>query len=170
MEIKNKDGVTLVTIQEANLSEADLSKANLSRADLSRADLSGANLSGATLYGANLYEADLYEANLSEADLSKANLYEANLYRADLSKANLYEANLYRVNLPLTDRVLISRWSICHIQREFIRIGCEYHTTAEWENFSDAEIKQMDPLALDWWRANKTIILAIAAECEPYEK
>jgi len=96
----------------------------------------------------------------SSDTLRGADLSGANLYKADLSGANLSE-----VNLPLTDRVLICRWSICHIQREHIRIGCEYHTTAEWTNFTDEEINNMGINVLDWWRANKSIVLAIAREC-----
>lgn len=64
IEIKNKDGVVLRTM------DADtLRGANLIGADLRGADLRGADLHGAKLCGANLHGAYLVEANLRGADL-----------------------------------------------------------------------------------------------------
>lgn len=65
IEIKNKDGAVLRTVDAdtlygADLSDADLSGANLSGANLRRADLIGADLSGANLRGADLSGAKQY--------------------------------------------------------------------------------------------------------------
>jgi hypothetical protein len=167
----NLDGADLgeanlrwANLSRANLSEANLRWANLSRANLSEANLRWANLSRADLRWANLSRADLRWANLSEANLSRANLSEANLRWANLSRADLRWANLSRADLPNTDRVIHCPWSICHIRADMIRIGCEYHSVAEWAGFSDDAIAAMDKRALEWWRENKEIVLSIAAQ------
>jgi hypothetical protein len=129
-----------------------------------RANLDGADLGEANLRWANLSRADLRWANLSRADLRWANLSEANLRWANLSRADLRWANLSRADLPNTDRVIHCPWSICHIRADMIRIGCEYHSVAEWAGFSDDAIAAMDKRALEWWRENKEIVLSIAAQ------
>lgn len=59
IEIKDKVGKVLVTVDAETLRGADLRWANLRWADLSGANLSGADLSWADLRGANLRWADL---------------------------------------------------------------------------------------------------------------
>lgn len=74
-----------------------------------------------------------------------------------------------KANLPNTDRVLFCPWSVCHIQKCMIRIGCEYHSTREWSEFTDEQIDNMNKNgALSWWKENKEIVLFIASKCEPY--
>jgi len=154
---------------------ADLQGANLQRADLQGADLRYANLQGANLpetdlQGADLQYANLHEADLPEANLQRANLQGANLQGANLQGANLQGANLTGANLPETDFVMQCPWSIAHIQRDNIRIGCEYHTTKEWKKFTDEEINQMDPIALARWTQWKPVVMAAARACKPYPK
>jgi len=141
-------------------------RANLDGADLSRANLSRANLSWANLYGANLDGANLYGANLDGANLSGANLDGANLSWANLSGANLYGANLDGANLdgePLTKQpisLLGLRWAVL-ITSQYMRIGCQRYTHAEWRDFSDSAIDNMDPGALDFWQAWKVPLIAL---------
>ena len=45
-----------------------------------------------------------------------------------------------------------------------IQIGCEFHPVSDWESFSDDEIASMDEYALEFWRANRSMILHIARE------
>ena len=144
---------------------ANLRGANLQEAYLRRTVLRWADLQGADLQGAHLREADLREADLQGADLQGADLQEAYLRRTVLQGANLRGANL-----PKTDFVLQCPWSICHIQRANIRIGCKYHTTKEWKNFTDKEINQMHPQALVWWKQWKPVVMAAARACKPYPK
>jgi hypothetical protein len=59
VEIKDRHGRVLVTVDADTLRGANLSGANLSGADLSWANLSGADLSWANLGGANLRWANL---------------------------------------------------------------------------------------------------------------
>jgi hypothetical protein len=61
-------------------------------------------------------------------------------------------------------------WSICHIQRHAIRIGCEFHTTEEWESFTDERINTMDTKALKWWKIWKLTVMTAAHACKPYER
>jgi uncharacterized protein YjbI with pentapeptide repeats len=151
----------------ANLSRADLSGANLYGANLSRADLSGANLYGANLYGADLYGANLYGANLSRADLSGANLYGADLYGANLYGANLYGANLYGATYGIATlkngllQLLGKYWPV-YIFDAHIKIGCQFHSTEEWDSFTDDQISNMAGNALEFWKENKEIILMLA--------
>jgi uncharacterized protein YjbI with pentapeptide repeats len=87
---------------------------------------------------------------------------------ANLQGANLRWTNLQGADLPNTDICLTTPWGWAHIQREHIRIGCEYHTVAEWEAFSDIHINHMDIDALEWWKQWKTVVMAAAKACKPY--
>ena len=134
---------------------ADLSSADLSSADLSYADLSYANLSYA-----NLRYADLRSADLSSADLSYANLSYADLSYADLSSAT------YGEGIPLTKPpvfLLGLIWDVMILDKH-IKIGCQLHSTTEWENFSDEEINSMEDRALDFWKQWKDVILSMAKQ------
>ena len=166
-------------LSKANLSGADLSGADLYRADLYRANLSGANLSVADLSVADLSVADLYGANLSGADLYRANLSGANLYGADLSGANLSGADLYRANLSGADlygakidgeKITKNPLSItglyyrCLITDGYMRLGCKRYTHAEWSEFNDSEIEEMDSHATKFWNQWKLPLLAMCKQ------
>ena len=120
---------------------------DLSGADLRHAHLRGANLSGADLRGANLRGADLIYSNLSGADLRSANLRGA-----DLIYSNLSGADLIVLQMDL--------WT-SYITTNHIRIGCQSHTLSNWENFTDADILDMHPRALEYWNKNKEVIIAL---------
>jgi hypothetical protein len=147
---------------EANLSGADLSGANLSRADLSGANLSEAYLSEADLSGAYLSGAYLSRADLSEANLSGANLSEAYLSRADLSEANLKEAKYGMATLKNGLLQLLGKYWPIYIFDAHIKIGCQFHSTEDWESFNDEQIADMDGSALPFWKENKDLILTLA--------
>ena len=61
--------------------------------------------------------------------------------------------------LPLSFNGL--EWPVM-VADKHVNIGCKWHTTDDWENFTDAEIDSMDCDALAWWRVNKHLILQIA--------
>ena len=155
----------------ADLSGADLSCANLRSANLYGADLSGADLRSADLSGANLSGADLSCANLRSADLRSANLSGANLYGADLYGADLYGADLRGANLSGADlRCMGNMNNIKTIQADIwqvgythdtLQIGCQRHLIAEWQAFSDEEIRRMGSQALTWWKIWKPILMNI---------
>ena len=136
--------------------------ADLVCADLSESDLSGANLSGANLVDANLHFADLNGANLRGANLRGANLSSAYLSGADLIRADLIGANLSSADLLVLQTGI---WT-CYIQKEHIRIGCQYHSVKEWFEFSDEQISEMSHMALAWWKIWKPIIVQIHATLE----
>jgi hypothetical protein len=46
---------------------------------------------------------------------------------------------------------------------DVLRIGCQSHKVAEWNQFSDATINGMDGGALVWWRRYKTPIMLMVA-------
>jgi len=152
----------------ADLTGADLRHANLRDADLTDADLRCAYLTGAYLRGADLTGAYLRDADLRDADLTGAELTDADLRCAYLTGAYLTGAYLTGAIMPKTDSVLLSPWGWCHVQREYIRIGCQYHTTEEWCNFSDEEIQVMASGAFGWWKQWKPVVMAMAEACEPY--
>ena len=127
----------------ANLIGADLRGADLRGADLRCSALIGADLSGSVLRGA-----DLSGSVLRGTDLRGANLRDSNLYLADLRDANLivFQSGLWTA----------------FISSESIIIGCQHHSIEAWASFGDKVIADMHPHALEYWRENKTIILAIA--------
>lgn len=102
------------------------------RNTLESAVRAGANLCGANLDGANLCGANLRGANLRGADLRGANLCGANLCGEILKRTPLTVAGL--------------RWFVL-ITDGFLRIGCQRHSHADWANFSDEQIAQMDSSA-----------------------
>ena len=149
-----RDALECAAASRADLSRAYLSGAYLSGADLSRADLSGADLSGAYLSGA-----DLSRAYLSGAYLSGAYLSRAYLSGAYLSGAKWRDAiAINRAPLMLAGLT----WDV-YILDQHMQIGCELHAIAEWREFDDARITQMDGRdALRFWRAHKATLLALA--------
>ena len=175
VETAVKDGADLrgANLYGANLRGADLYGANLYGADLYGADLYGAdlrsaNLRGADLRGANLRGADLYGADLEGSDLYGADLYGANLRGADLYGANLYGADLYGADLE-GEKITKSPLSVvglrywCLISDGYMRLGCKRFKHAEWVNFTDEEISDMDEYALEFWSQWKAPLLAMCA-------
>ena len=150
---------SLAYLSGAYLSGADLSRADLPGAYLSRAYLSGAYLSRAYLSGADLSGAYLSGADLSRADLSGAYLSGAYLSGAYLSGAKWRDAiAINRAPLMLAGLT----WDV-YILDQHMQIGCELHAIAEWREFDDARITQMDGRdALRFWRAHKATLLALA--------
>ena len=61
-----------------------------------------------------------------------------------------------------------SPFSICHIQREIIHVGCRRHSVEEWMTFTKDEIAAMDIGALDYWKQMKDAIYGLSQACEPY--
>jgi uncharacterized protein YjbI with pentapeptide repeats len=101
----------------------------------------------------------LVKAVSNGADLSDANLSDAYLRGADLSGANLRDANLrgeILTKAPIS--ILNLTWDIL-ITENYMRIGCQRHTHAEWEAFSDNKIKNMERRAGEFWKANRDWLL-----------
>ena len=147
-----------------------------------RANLDGAYLAGANLDGANLAGANLAWANLDGAYLDGANLAGANLARANLDGANLAGANLD--GAKLSDDITISKtpiqlqgigpWPVI-IFDQHMKIGCQFHSLAEWEAFDNREIIAMDGRdAAKFWATNKDMLLGLARahgrSFEPFAK
>ncbi len=153
--------------------KADLTGVNLRKADLTGADLTESNLGGANLGGADLTGANLRLANLTGADLTGANLRLANLRLADLTGAdltgaeltgsNLTGANLGGETLKISPIVITGmNWWVL-ITAEYLKIGCQRHTHAEWSAFDDDAIADMDCNALELWRVWREPLLSMCA-------
>ena len=110
-----------------------------------------------SLRGADLRYANLLDANLRGADFSGADLHYADLSDADLRGADLRYANLRGADLIVLQMDL---WT-AYITTNHIRIGCQSHILSEWENFTDEEISEMHPGALEYWNNNKEVIIAL---------
>ena len=150
---------------------ANLRDANLRDANLRDADLRDANLRDADLMGANLRDADLRGANPIDANLMGANLRDANLMGANLRDANLRDANLRDCNgnLKHIKSVFCGQYPVTYTA-DVMQIGCQRHSIAEWWEFDDKRILEMDgKTALKWWRIWKPILKQIieASPCEP---
>jgi len=174
LSIEGEDATVAKALLEAIKSGADLGGA-----DLYGADLYGVNLYGVNLRGANLGCADLRGANLGGVNLRGANLGGVNLYGADLDGADLYGADLYGVNLYGVnlygakingEKVLITPITIgglywwVLITDGYMRIGCQRHSHAEWAQFVDEAISDMDGHALEFWRQWKSLLLAMCEQ------
>ena len=107
-------------------------------------------------------KADLRETDLRSANLRSANLRETDLRSADLRETDLRNADLRYADLWRTDmRYLKTDKYECYIQKEHLRIGCEYRAWEDWENFNDKQISEMDEGALEWWNIWKPILIEI---------
>ena len=115
--------------------------------------------------GADFYDANLRCANLRGAYLNDANLRDANLRGADFYDANLRGANLRGANLrgeiltkaPIS--ILNLTWDTL-ITEGYMTIGCQRHTHAEWEAFTDEAISNMESRASEFWKANRDWLLS----------
>jgi len=162
----------------ADLKSADLKSADLWGADLWGADLWGADLRSADLRSADLRSADLWSADLKGADLKGADLRSANLWGADLRSADLRGANLKGANLKGANlkgaNLKDCNGNMTHIKSLFcgqypvtytvdvMQIGCQRHKIAEWWEFDNKRILEMDgKTALKWWRTWKPILQQI---------
>jgi Pentapeptide repeats (8 copies) len=168
--------LSVANLSGANLSGANLRAATLSGANLSGADLRDADLSVANLSGANLRDADLRAATLKGANLSGANLRAATLKGANLSGANLSGANLRDADLRAADLTFIKAGNnidILTLQlppyqvvvdriNKIMAIGCKQYEVAEWEDFDDYVIHQMDHEALIFWKQWRETVLLVA--------
>ncbi len=125
-------------------------------------EIDSESLRGANLLGANLSDANLRYANLSDADLRGADLRYADLRGADLSGADLRYANLSDADLRGANLIVLQMdlWT-AYITTNHIMIGCQSHILSEWENFTDEEISEMHPGALEYWNNNKEVIIAL---------
>ncbi len=152
IEIKTVFGSLLFESEEAeNTILKCLQKALKEGANLEEAYLRGADLRGAYLRGAYLLRANLRGADLEEAYLGGANLEGALLRGAYL------EGEVLK-SYPI--QILGLMWFVL-ITEKFMRIGCERHTHASWLTFTDDQIAQMDPRALEFWRKYKTMLMEV---------
>ena len=87
-----------------------------------------------------------------------ADLCDANLRGADLCGANLCGEKLK--SIPVFIYGL--KWFVT-VTNEFLTIGCQRHTHAEWEAFSDEQISDMAKGALNFWQMWKPSLLSVCA-------
>ena len=144
--------------EHADLKRANLKGANLKRANLRRADLWGADLWGADLKGADLRDADLKRADLKSANLRGADLMGADLLGADLMGADLMDCNGNMIHIK---SVFCGQYPVTYTV-DVMQIGCQRHNIAEWWEFDNNRILEMDgKTALKWWRTWKPILQQI---------
>lgn len=167
IEIRHRFSNSVLSSFEANDIKDCLQQAVKRKADLSGAYLIGADLSGAKLRGAKLNWADLSGADLSWSDLRGAELSGATLRYAYLYGAKFYGADLYGEKIAIAPIFICGLiWDIC-ISESYLKIGCQYNLHTEWAKFSDEEIANMDTRALEFWKQNKSWILAA---CKSHRK
>ena len=164
IQIKSRfTGNVLKEVDAADLRAANLRAADLCAADLRAADLRAADLCGANLRGANLRAADLRDADMRDAELCGADLRAANLRGADLRGADLRGADLRGEKLKSIPVFICGLTWFVTVTNEYLTIGCQRHTHAEWEAFSDEQISDMDEGALNLWQMWKPSLLSICA-------
>lgn len=106
-------------------------------------------------------------ASLRGADLSYADLRYADLRYADLSDADLRYADLREIkslwaatgNLREIKSLFISEDYAIVYTDTYLQIGCEKHKIADWWEFDNKRIAEMDgKKALEFWKDNKDYI------------
>ena len=130
-------------------------RATLREANLRETDLRGANLRGANLQGADLEWADLRGADLRETDLRGASIEGADLQGTGFQGA---VGNNREVKTIQTGSLLITMWE------DYISIGCQCRTQAEWLALSAEDIAKMGPGALKFEHKWRPLLLAMLAK------
>ena len=108
--------------------------------------------------GATLCEFDV-ETVKQATEKGRANLCGANLCGANLCGAVIDGEKITKtpIHIPigLTYTGLITD--------SFMRLGCKRYSHAEWAEFSDDKISEMDSEALEFWKVWKAPLLAMCA-------
>lgn len=86
----------------------------------------------------------------------------ADLYGADLRGANLDGEKITKSPLSV---VGLRYW--CLISDGHMRLGCKRFTHAEWAEFTDDQIMDMDSGALEFWTQWKAPLLAMCQSHAP---
>ena len=100
--------------------------------------------------------ADLCSANLRGADLRGADLFGANLFGANLRGADLDGEKITKTPLSVAG---LRYW--CLISDGYMRLSCKRFTHAEWAEFSDEQIAEIDDGALEFWKQWKEPLIAM---------
>ena len=106
----------------------------------------------------------LLEAIKSGADLGGADLYGADLYGVNLYGVNLYGAKINGEKVLITPITIGGLYWWVLITDGYMRIGCQRHSHAEWAQFVDEAISDMDGHALEFWRQWKSLLLAMCEQ------
>lgn len=126
IEIKNKQGAVLVTVEQDSLEEYLFYKL-----DLPDADLRGLNLYRARFYKCNLKGADFSGANCRKADFQVSDLTGAAAATADFSWTNLLGTILCNMDLTSTNL----KWA--HFK------GTKYNKQTKWPKGIDPKKEEM---------------------------
>ena len=92
------------------------------------------------------------------ANLSGANLSDANLSGADLSGAEIDGEKIALIPIQITGLT----WMIL-ITDGFMRIGCQHHSHADWDSFTDHQIVNMESRASAFWAEWKQPLMIMCA-------
>jgi hypothetical protein len=139
-------------LRNSDLRNSNLRYSNLRDSDLRRSNLSGSDLRYSNLRYSNLRSSDLRYSNLSSSDLRGSDLRGSDLRGSDLSGV---VGNMREIKSGQLESWLFAYTS------DRLQIGCENHAIADWWDFSDDRISQMDTEALAWWRKWKPILRQI---------
>ena len=163
----------------SNLSDSDLSRIDLRGSDLRGSNLSGSNLSGSNLLGSNLSDSDLSDSDLRYSNLSDSDLRYSNLRGSNLSYSNLRYSNLHRSDLSGSNLRYLATGEngriktlqlgkyYTTISKDCICVGCQSHTSEEWQAFTDREILEMGGKeGLIWWKQWQPVIFQVHATIE----
>ena len=131
-------------LRGADLQDANLRGANLQGANLRDTYLRGADLQGANLRDAYLQDTYLRGADLQGADLQGANLQGAYLQGAYLQGAYLRGANGEKITIEKVPIQILTDTYYIIIFDAHMKIGCEFHSIADWWAFDNERIAQMD--------------------------
>jgi uncharacterized protein YjbI with pentapeptide repeats len=159
IEIRHRFTDNVMFARDAENMREAIEKAVSAGANLARANLAGAYLAGANLDGANLARANLAGAYLAGATLDGAYLAGANLAGAYLAGANLAGETLSIAPV----QVLGLTWPVL-ITPEFMRIGCQRHSHADWEAFDRERIRSMSCAAEAFWDLWRTPLLILCMQ------
>ena len=151
-------------VEQAIQKKINLRGSDLRGSDLSYSNLSGSNLGGSNLSYSNLSGSNLGGSNLRGSDLSGSNLGGGNLSGSDLGGSNLSGSNIDGEKITKNPLSITGLYYRCLITDGYMRLGCKRYTHAEWSEFNDSEIEEMDSHATEFWNQWRFPLLAMCKQ------
>ena len=155
----NQVGLRNHWLCETNFKHTSLRQADFTGSMLDKVDFSGCDLTEADFSRTSLRRVNFNGANLTRAKFDGATIHDISLERTILDGASYWQAGMEKGIAVIAGL----EWYV-YIFDAHIKIGCQMHSTDEWEEFEDAEIADMANSALAFWEVHKKDIIAMARQ------
>jgi uncharacterized protein YjbI with pentapeptide repeats len=141
---------------------------NFRGGDFRGGDFRGGNFWGGNFLGGDFWGGYFRGGNFRGGDFRGGNFWGGNFrggnfLGGDFRGGDFWGGDFRGGAIKIKPQTLYGlHWRIIIVD-DRMEIGCQRHTHAEWKKFTDAEISAMDSYALEFWKENKSFLLAACA-------